>query len=87
MTQPEATTPPAKRPPRPTRTTQRPAPNTRVRDESTQTLGTVQPSDDWWDTLQLRGVSPSGQVLVEWDSTGGTPVRNWIRVSDLELVQ
>jgi len=45
--------------------------------------GVVVESDDWWDTLLLRGVDISDQTLVEWQSEPVT-VRAWERTSQLE---
>lgn len=86
MTQPGATTPPGKRPPRPTGPTPRPAPGNRVHcDGEPGEVGIVVTSDEWLDTFQLRGVPISAQVPVEWPR-GGFPVYRWERVSDLVLV-
>ena len=48
-------------------------------------VGTVFESDEWWDTLLLRGVDISDQTLVEWQSDP-IPVRTWERISQLEQV-
>lgn len=47
--------------------------------------GVVVTSDDWYDTLRLRGVSTAEQVLVEWQ-VNGQPTRSWERVTFLEIV-
>jgi hypothetical protein len=86
MSQPGATPPPEKPPTRPTRTTQRPAPGVLVKPENGEDKGVVTESDSWWDTFQLPGVSSTAQVLVEWPR-GGNPVRQWVRVADLEIVK
>jgi hypothetical protein len=76
------------RPPRPTRpkplpkTVQpfRPQPGDQVvLRTDPETVGTVRESDEWWDTLLLRGVDIADQALVEWAWT-----RSWERVSQLD---
>lgn len=47
--------------------------------------GVVVSSDEWWDALQLRGVSADAQVLVEW-MRSGQPVRRWEAAEALEIV-
>jgi len=91
MTQPDSTTPAvepvAERPDRPTRTTRiREGVQVKVRDDPQERVGLVVPSDDWWDTLRLRGVAPMHQVLIEWFPEGNT-MRLWYRTSDLEAVR
>jgi hypothetical protein len=54
-------------------------------DPATGEVGAVVQSDDYMDTLQLRGIPISGQVLVEWPN-GGRPVQRWVQVSRLERV-
>lgn len=48
--------------------------------------GRVRESDAWWDTLLLRGVDISDQVLVDWTVTPGAPLVRWERTSQLEQV-
>lgn len=47
--------------------------------------GTVVESDEWWDTLLLRGIDISDQLLIEW-TVAGLPMRRWERVNQLERV-
>jgi hypothetical protein len=49
-------------------------------------IGHVRETDDWWDTLLLRGVDIADQVLVDWTVTPGAPLVRWERVSQLEEV-
>lgn len=56
-----------------------------VRLRTSPEVGVVAPTDDWWDSLLIRGVDISEQVLVEW-RRNGLPVRTWERVSQLEEV-
>lgn len=54
-------------------------------------VGTVVESDEWWDTLLLRGVDIADQVLVDWTAPG-TPEKaartvHWERVNHLEPVK
>ena len=60
-------------------------PGTAVRLSGFDQIGAVAASDDWWDSLQLRGVSADQQVLVEW--SGDIVVRTWERTAHLEIVQ
>lgn len=85
MTQSNATSPADKRPSRPPRPTPRPAPGAQVHLEGQQEVGRVVESDDYLDTLQLRGVPISGQVLVSWDREKGE-LRTWERVSTLVTI-
>ncbi|WP_331025623.1 hypothetical protein [Longimicrobium sp.] len=41
-------------------------------------------TDDWYDTLRIRGKALSTQVLVEWER-GENPVRLWELLSDLDF--
>lgn len=84
MTQPDADTT-TKRSARPSRPTPRPTPGTQVRFGGLDEIGTVVPSDDYYDTLQLRGAPISAQVLVEWPRDSG-PLRTWELVSNLVTV-
>lgn len=43
-------------------------------------------SDDFYDTLQLSGVSESAQVLVEWPR-GSNTVRLWEEIRNLVPVE
>jgi hypothetical protein len=61
----------------------RPEPGALVRLKSGSETGIVVSSDDWYDTLRLRGVDRSSQVLVEW-LINGQPTRTWERVTFLE---
>lgn len=58
----------------------------RMKDSPDQEPGVVRESDDWWDTLLLRGVDISDQVLVDWTVTPGAPMVRWERTSRLERV-
>jgi hypothetical protein len=46
--------------------------------------GVVVETDDWYDTLRIRGKALSTQVLVEWER-GENPVRLWELLSDLDF--
>jgi hypothetical protein len=61
----------------------KPEPGTIVRLRSGSDPGVVVTSDEFMDTLRLRGVSPMDQVLVEW-VINGQPTRIWERVTFLE---
>lgn len=80
MTQSDAT----KRPSGHTRT--RPATGSQVRRAGSDEIGIVVRSDDWFDTLTIRGVPENAQVLVEWPR-GGKPVRIWEEIADLIKVE
>jgi hypothetical protein len=58
-------------------------PGTPVKLKNGAEIGIVSVSDDWFDTLRIRGVSATAQVLVEW-RINGRPTRIWERVSTLE---
>lgn len=58
----------------------------RLKGKPDQEPGRVRDSDDWWDTLLLRGVDIADQVLVDWTITPGAPVVRWERTSQLEQV-
>jgi hypothetical protein len=58
----------------------------RLKDGTEDQTGTVVESDEWWDTLLLRGVDISDQTLVEWTIVG-LPFRRWERTGQLEIVQ
>jgi len=64
-----------------------PQPKTRVRlkDNPNDVPGTVIVSDDWLDTMLLRGVDIADQTLVAWTFNGTTTYR-WERTSQLEPV-
>jgi hypothetical protein len=64
-----------------------PQPQTRVRlkDNPDDVPGTVIVSDDWLDSLLLRGVDIADQTLVEW-RRNGHPIYRWERTSQLEPV-
>lgn len=79
MSQPEATP----RPTSPPRPTPRPVPGTTVTLPGGE-VGRVVESDEYLDTLQLRGVPISAQVLIEWSRSEGNPVRTWELVSALK---
>jgi|GraSoiStandDraft_46_1057282.scaffolds.fasta_scaffold412438_2 hypothetical protein len=76
MTQSDAT----KRTNGPTR--HRPPLASRVQRAGSEEVGVVVRSDDYYDTLQLSGVSESAQVLVEWPR-GGKTVRLWEEIRNL----
>lgn len=67
------------------RLTRRPVPGTTVRLRTGPETGTVVDSDDFMDTLRLRGISASNQVLVEWQ-IDGRATRIWERITHLEPV-
>lgn len=75
--------PPRKAAPRPVKFT--PSPGMSVRCSDRPEIGLVVESDDWWDTLLIRGVDISDQVLVEW-RRDGQPIRRWERSSLLVQV-
>lgn len=80
MTQSDAT----KRTNGPTR--HRPTLGSRVQRTGSGEVGVVVRSDDFYDTLQLSGVSESAQVLVEWPRNGRT-VRIWEEIRNLAPVE
>jgi hypothetical protein len=61
-----------------------PQPNDRVKRRTADDIGLVRESDEWWDTLLIRGVDIADQVLVDWTVLPGPPVVRWERVSQLE---
>lgn len=79
--------PPAKKAPAkpPVGLLPRPGMTVRLKSSPDQT-GVVRESDDWWDSLLLRGVDISDQVLVDWTVPPGAPVVRWERASLLEQV-
>jgi hypothetical protein len=89
MTQPQKPTPPKR--PRPLPKTVQPYhPRTgeRVLLTDTDMVGLVIDSDEWWDTLLLRGVDIADQVLVDWGPAPetSTPIIRWEPVNRLKPV-
>jgi hypothetical protein len=77
--------PPAKKAAAPVGLLPRAGMTVRLKNYPDEMPGTVVESDDWWDTLLIRGVDISEQTLVEWQRSG-QPVRRWERTSQLEQV-
>jgi hypothetical protein len=67
-------------------TRHRPPIASRVQLAGSEEIGVVVRSDDFYDTLQLSGVSESAQVLVEWPRSGKT-VRLWEEIRNLTSVE
>jgi hypothetical protein len=60
-----------------------PQPGSLVKLRTSPETGVVVSSDEWFDSLRIRGVAAQEQVLVEWQ-IDGRATRLWERTSHLE---
>ena len=52
--------------------------------DDTLVIGEVVASDEWYDTLRLRGVAAEDQVLVLWETPSGNGWCGWAEIAELE---